>query len=201
MQRVNFSKTACILLMMLMTSGILGCGAEEKHVTSISLDKNGKITNTIYEDFGEEYYDIQELTKMAEKEISSYNSECLREKIFLDSVDSVTDGRGVKMVITFETPSDYTSFNKTFLFYGTVQDAIDRGYDLSNDLIDENGLKVSQEVIEDNLNNHMIITADKSVVVVPYNILYTSKGVSLNGKKEAILSSATSDEIMLILSK
>ena len=201
MQRVRFSKIAGFTATVLMAIELMGCGAQEKQVTSISLDKNGKITNTIYEEFGEEHYDIQELTKMAENEISAYNSECLREKIFLESVDSVSDGAYVKMIITYETPGDYSGFNKTSLFYGTVQDALDRGYNFSNDLIDENGLKISQDAIDANLDNHVIITNDKSVIIAPYNILYTSEGIILDGKKEAILSSSSSDEVQLILSK
>ena len=190
-----------ILIALIMAACLLGCGADETKTTTVSLDKKGKIINTIYEDFGEEYYDISELTRMAEDEIALFNSERLSEKITLGSVDKISDGTMVKMVLNFETTDDYEDFNNTTLYYGTVQDAMDRGYEISSELIDENGLKVSLEAVENNKNNHIIITKDKSVFITPYNIVYTTNGVSLKGKKEAVLSSSTNDEIQLILSK
>ena len=190
-----------ICIALVMAIGLFGCGAEITQDTTVSLDKNGKITNTIYEDFGEDYYDISELTKMAEDEISSFNSERLSEKISLASVDKISDGTLVKMVLNFETTGDYADFNGVALYYGTVQDALDRGYEISSELIDENGLKISSETIEKSKNNHIIITTDKSVFITPYDIVYSTNGVSLNGKKEAVLSSSMSDEIQLILSK
>ncbi len=51
MQRVRFSKIVGFTATVLMAIELMGCGAPEKQVTSISLDKNGKITNTIYEEF------------------------------------------------------------------------------------------------------------------------------------------------------
>ncbi|MBO6242145.1 MAG: hypothetical protein J6O61_15175 [Butyrivibrio sp.] len=194
-------KNTGILIALIMAACLLGCGADETKTTTVSLDKKGKIINTIYEDFGEEYYDISELTRMAEDEIALFNSERLSEKITLGSVDKISDGTMVKMVLNFETTDDYEDFNNTTLYYGTVQDAMDRGYEISSELIDENGLKVSLEAVENNKNNHIIITKDKSVFITPYNIVYTTNGVSLKGKKEAVLSSSTNDEIQLILSK
>lgn len=182
-------------------SFLMGCGSEEGQLTTVALDKNGKITNTIYEDFGEEYYDVAELTQMTENEISSFNAERLTEKITLDSVDKISDGNAVKMVLKFATPTDYAEFNNTVLYYGTVQDALDRGYSIASDLIDENGLKINADAVEENKDNHIIITKDRSVFFTPYNIVYSSNGVSLKGKKEAVLSSSTSEEIQLILSK
>ncbi|MBE5836403.1 hypothetical protein [Butyrivibrio sp.] len=185
----------------MLLSCLFGCGSNEGQLTTVALDKNGKITNTIYEDFSEEYYDVTELTQMTENEISSFNAERLTEKITLDAVDKISDGNAVKMVLKFATPTDYAEFNNTVLYYGTVQDALDRGYSISSDLIDENGLKINSDALEDNKDNHIIITKDRSVFITPYNIVYSSNGVSLKGKKEAVLSSSTSEEIQLILSK
>ncbi|MBQ6416837.1 MAG: hypothetical protein IJJ65_11380 [Butyrivibrio sp.] len=190
-----------VICAFMLLSCLFGCGSDEGLLTTVALDKNGKITNTIYEDFSEEYYDVTELTQMTENEISSFNAERLTEKITLDAVDKISDGNAVKMVLKFATPTDYAEFNNTVLYYGTVQDALDRGYSISSDLIDENGLKINSDALEDNKDNHIIITKDRSVFITPYNIVYSSNGVSLKGKKEAVLSSSASEEIQLILSK
>ena len=38
----------------MLLSCLFGCGSDEGQLTTVALDKNGKITNTIYEDFSEE---------------------------------------------------------------------------------------------------------------------------------------------------
>ena len=50
-----------------------GCGKEESMVTSVELDKNGAVTNTIIEEFDQSLYDLDELSKMASSEVSAYN--------------------------------------------------------------------------------------------------------------------------------
>ncbi len=179
----------------------VGCGEEESFSTTVSIDKKGQITNTVYEDFEQDYYDISELSDMASSEISSYNSECLSEKVFLKSLDAVNDDNSVKMVITFNSVSDYVNFNKTMLFYGTVQDALDRGYSVSTSLINSDGETLGDDGISRCLSNHIIITSDKSDFITPFNVEYYTKGVELNGKKEAVLSEVSADEVQLLLSK
>jgi hypothetical protein len=53
---------------------LLGCGSEDQDVTSVSVNKNGEIDTTVVEDFDKDYYSLDDLVKMSDEEVSSYNS-------------------------------------------------------------------------------------------------------------------------------
>ncbi len=182
---------------------VTGCGQQDKNVSTISIDKDGKISYLIYEDFSEDYFDIQELSDMASEEIAEYNSEYISEKVKLDSVESVKgdDGSFVKMIMDFESSDDFTNFNQESLFYGTVEEARDKGYTVSGSLVDKDGEKLPDDFLEEHAERHIIITTDKIRMVAPFNIEYATKGVKLSGKKEAELADVTADTVQLLLSK
>ena len=178
-----------------------GCGETKAGITSVAIDKEGKVTHEIYEKFDRDYYDIQGLSDMAAKEISEYNVEYDTPKVALEKAEFVEDEKSARLSMIYESASDYSHFNQVSLFYGTVQEALDRGYEISKGLVNESGEKIDQDVIDESLEKHIIITSEKIDVITPYNIEYMSNGVSLNGKKEADLSAVTADSVQLLLSK
>ncbi len=178
-----------------------GCGEAKTGITSVVIDKEGKVTHEIYEKFDRDYYDLQGLSDMAAQEISEYNVEYDTPKVTLGKAELIEDDKVARLSMVYESASDYSHFNQVSLFYGTVQEAIDRGYEVSKGLVNSSGEKIDQEVIDKSLENHIIITSEKIDVITPYNIEYMSNGVSLNGKKEADLSAVTADSVQLLLSK
>ena len=180
---------------------VTGCGQSGKEVTTITIDKDGHVSNVIYEQFDKEYYDLQELSDMAALEVSEYNSEYISEKIAIDKVETIDDGSFAKVSMKYESAADFSNFNDEDLFYGTIEEAKAAGYRISADLIDNNGVKIESSFAEEHPDRHIIITNDSSNIITPFNIEYTTKGVTLLGKKEAMLSNATADTIMLLLSK
>jgi hypothetical protein len=181
---------------------LTGCGGDKtSEVTAVSIDKDGHVSNVIYEQFDKDYYDLEELSKMAEDELEEYNSEYLTPKITLDKVESVEDGDYVRVSMNYDSASDYSNFNEETLFYGTIEEAEAAGYKVSDGLVDSKGEKIDSSFAADHPERHIIITNDKSNIIAPFNIEYTTKGVSLVGKKEAKLADATAESIQLLLSK
>ena len=201
MQSIYLKKYYFLGALIVMAFMLAGCGKEKSLVTSVEIDKNGAVTNTIIEEFDQSLYNLDELSELASSEVSAYNSECLSERIAVESVEMLKDEKTVKMVLKFNSTNDYASFNDTALYFGTVQDAIDRGYEISTELINPEGQVLSSEGLSDYLSRSIIITEDRSVFITPYKIEYYTNGVKLNGKKEAITSDATSEVIQLLLSK
>ena len=198
----NIKKTVITaLIAATVCSNITACGAEKEQATCVEIDKDGKVTNVIYEAFDKEYYDIQELSDMAASEISEYNSEYSNQKIALEKAELVEDDSFAKLTMTYVSASDYSHFNQVSLFYGTVEEALDKGYTVSNTLVNSEGDSMDGSFIEEHKNRHIVITSDKSNIKTPYNIEYMSKGVTLNDKKEAVLSAVTADTVQLLLSK
>ncbi|WP_022778759.1 hypothetical protein [Butyrivibrio sp. AE3009] len=180
---------------------LIGCGSSKVDSTTISIDKDGKVVSTIIEDFGESYYDLQELSDMATKEASVYNSDFMNDKVFLESVSKDEETGKVTMVLSYNSASDYSHFNQVSLFYGTVSEALEKGYKISEQLVDKDGNTLGEAGIQEHLDNHIIISSDKSNIKVPYNISYMSKGTNLKGKKEALFTEVSTDSAQLLLSK
>ncbi len=178
-----------------------GCGERANAVTSVSIDKDGKITNIIYEEFDKDYYDLDELSDMAASEISEYNVEYSSPKVSLEKAELVEDGARARLSMSYESASDYSHFNQVSLFYGTVEEAVNKGYTISKSLVDASGNKIDEAFIDEHPDRHIIITTDKSNIKTPYNIEYMSNGVILSDKKEAVVSAVTTDTVQLLLSK
>lgn len=188
---------AAILLTALLTA----CGEKSPEVTSVSIDKDGAVTNVIYEEFDKDYYDVSELESMVGSEIDSYNSEFISPRITLDGVELIDDSAFVKVSMTFKDASDFSSFNEEKVFYGTIEEAIDAGYEVSKGLVDRGGDALSEDFLDEHKDNHIVITTDKANFITPYKIRYMSKGVVLLSDKEAVLEDTTGESVQLLLTK
>lgn len=54
-------KSVCFCLLICMLSVLAGCGGSVPAESTIALDKKGKITDTIVEEFDKDFYDSEEL--------------------------------------------------------------------------------------------------------------------------------------------
>ena len=199
--KILIKKALCpVLSLFMVTLTLAGCGADKDRETRVTLDKDGGVVSTIYESFEQDYYDISELSDMAAEEISYYNSEYISPRITLDETTRIEDEPYVKLVMTFDSCLDYSHFNQELLFFGTVQDAVENGYELSAALVDREGNKIDLGS-GDFLDRHIVISSEKVIIDTPYNIEYMTSGVTLRDKKEADLTNVLSDSVQLLLSK
>ncbi len=199
----NRRNKKCTMWAAVMSATVLltACGQNSPEVTSLEIDKEGAVTNVIYEEFQEEYLDVEDLKNMAGSEIEAYNNEYISPRISLGEVELIDDGAFVKLSMTFKTADDFSNFNQETVFYGTVQEARDAGYTVSDRLVDKSGEQVDEDFIDEHKDNHIVITTDKSNFKTPYKIRYMSKGVVLLGDKEAVLQDVTGDTVQLLLTK
>ena len=175
------------------------CG-KEADVTSIAINKDGKVKSVMCAEFTEPNYNVDELSDMATTEISAYNSDYLSTKITMDSLKYKEEDNSVKMIMTYNNAYDYASFNHVILFYGTVSDAISKGYTLTADMKNADGEKVADDWTEQFGDKHIVICEEKTRIRTPYAIDYATDGITYIGKKEADLSG--SDKVVqLLLSK
>ena len=179
---------------------VYGCGEKKITETKLSINKDGSINNVIFDDFGEEYYELSELEDMAADEISYYNSEYDSPRISLEESTLSEDGK-VSLSMNFSNYIDFAHFNQVTFFYGTVSEATDKGFSVSGDLVNSQGETISLDELDDINDRHIIITGDKTGIIAPFKISYMTKGVVLKDKKEADLSGVTADIVQLLLSK
>lgn len=190
-------KWKTILIIMAAAGIVAGCGnfgTKAPEMSTISIQKDGKIQQTIVDQFERNYYDADELEKMTQEKIERFSDG--KENIICESVEE-NDGM-IIVKMTYQTDSDYTDFNNRELFYGTVSDASAQGYSLP-DLVSKDGTSISETELSGISGNHVVIiqtAAGEELDVNVYDkILYTSENITLSGKKDAIIEAG--EESML----
>lgn len=168
---------ACIMI-------LVGCGnakAEEPiTVSTISISKDGHITYFMVEDFSEDYYDIKEIEEMLSEEITQFNEEHGKEEISIESVGMAEDGsQNIVIELTFLNADDFSKYIGTDIFYGTMEEAIQEGYEISDNLIDvKKKTTVSLNEITHQDSRHILILEDTLLIKLPLKVVYTSDNVT-----------------------
>lgn len=62
-------KSVCFCLLICMLSVLIGCGGSVPKESTIAVDKKGKITDTIVEEFDKDFYDSEQPPLRRESEI------------------------------------------------------------------------------------------------------------------------------------
>lgn len=178
-----------------LTLGLSACAkgdvqVEEDVMNSLSILEDGSIKSIIIEDFSENYYNVDDLTKMILDTISVYQKEDPDSSIVLETCEMVE--QQVKVVMKYNSAEAYNGYNNEDLFVGTVQEAYGEGYDLNMTLTgtDKEASKIGRQELLGMGENHIMIlenTMDEGMLRVNCydTILYTGDGVSPIEKKRA----------------
>lgn len=169
---------------------LTGCGEGESsaQITNLQIDKNGKVTSNIVEDFGKDFYTVESLEAMMQEEINAYNLSH-PDAILLKKAELSGTEEG-KILVTMEYASceDYMDFNGVELFYGTVTEAQAAGFDLNVKLIgaSKSTETVGQSDILGMKDARILIirqSAQVSQVSLPGKVLYMTEGTGLVDSK------------------
>lgn len=178
---------------------LTGCGSEDSpNRNTLSVQKDGKIEQTIVDRFERNYYNPEELETMAKEKIERYGDG--EESIICESVK--TSGEQIIVKMIYQSGTDYTNYNNRELFCGTVGAAFEQGYSLK-DIVGEDGSVISDEELSAIRDNHVVVVQTKAGEELDVNvydkILYTSENVVLSGKKDAIISAAEEEMLSCIV--
>ncbi len=180
-------KSICFCLLICMLSLFVGCGSSEPEENTIAVDKKGRITDTIVEDFDKDYYDSDELQSEIEAELAKYNQNYASDPIELKKF-GIKNGKATLQLL-FSEAKYYEEYTESTFFTGTVEEAQAEGYELTGDMVDTDGEKTGVSSLEDPAKAKIVILEnDETVnVEVPGKILAVSGGgnVSITGKKQA----------------
>lgn len=189
------------LIVMAVAYVMIGCGDSNlSNTNTVSVQKDGSIKQTIVEQFERNYYDVEELTTMAQEKISQFGDGT--QKVVCDSIKE-KDGK-IVVEMTYQSGTDYTEFNNRELFNGTVAEALAKGYSLK-DAVSEDGTDISEEQLAQINENHVIVVGTKEGeelnVQVYDKILYTSGNVIISGKEDAHIGAEGEDMLSYIIFK
>lgn len=180
--RKKFMALCCVLVGL--AGALTGCSAKgsavEVTTTTICIDEDGTVTHKIVEPFDKEYYDADALSSMIQEEIDEYNKEKGAQAVTLVSTEEVTDEesgeRKAFVTMTYASAEDYQDFNGKLLFYGTVTEATEAGYDVNVSLksAKDNTELIGKEEIEAMGNSHIVIYEENVQISLAKKILYTN---------------------------
>lgn len=164
---------------------LCACGnAGNEEGSVITLSKDGTVTDTIRENFDQDYYSQQELQDEVLKAVASYNSRVGNEAITVSKVQ--VDGDVTDVEMKYAGTEDYADFNGEKFFMGTPAKARLAGFDLNKVYMSvkdpDQTMGMAELFSTDGLL--VLITDTDQTVVLEKKILYISDGVALseNGK-------------------
>lgn len=169
---------------------IAGCGEGEDgvQVTNLQIDKNGRVTSNIVEDFDKEFYSVDALQEMVQTEIDDYNGTHPEAVVLAEVKPYGEEEEKILVSMQFATCEDYEAFNGAELFYGTVEQAQAAGFSLDVELI--NAYDATKRIGESDIlgmkDMHILIvrqSAQVSRVLVPEKVQYMTEGTTLAGAK------------------
>ncbi len=176
---ISFCLLMCSILLF---SGCLGGVPEEN---TISVDKRGRITSTIVEEFDKDFYDADELESEIDEELSEYNKNFAADHVRKETF-KVEDGVATLQLV-FDESGYYADYTGLTLFAGTLSEAEEEGYDLSGNFVEPNENAADLEVLNSDGSAHVLVLEEAVQVRVPGNILAVcpEDNVTVTGNREA----------------
>lgn len=192
---------------------LTGCGKSVEEMTTIALQKDGTVEQTIIEAFDEESTDA--LQEMMLSKAAEYNQTVAGDGVSVNKVEKTGDG-SVRVLMTYPSAEDFDGFMnmdvvavnpelRAPFFYGTVEEAYEEGYNLDVQLLgveNENLLRGKEDLLL--LGENKIIIYDSRMnlgapvrISTQENLLYSSENVTVSGKKQVEVSDT--DELAYIL--
>ncbi|MCR4788337.1 MAG: hypothetical protein K5888_07115 [Lachnospiraceae bacterium] len=188
------------ILLLVLPLLLASCGKAktEDQENNIIIKKDRSIISNIVEDFGQNYYDIDELNEMIGNEVNKY------DQLHPDAVsyeNAVLEEGKVKLSITFKTSDDYSSFNNEKLFVGNSAEALLKGYSLDVILSEsDDPTKTIAGVDIKAMTDETIVILDfDGNVHLPSEARYVSDNVTLSDKGKTAKKKEATDGLLYII--
>ncbi len=191
---LGLAAVICLFLFCLM----LFNGADAPETASVFVGRRGQISAWLVEDFAEDYYSIKELAEMAVGEAAEYNAKIPGKKaVTVEKVGRLPGDSGkIRVCYRFDGWESYTGFNGQSLFYGTVEEAVRKGFDVGTVLKEvSDGRLSADESLEGGYargmlwagdwlslpaGSYVIVTDVKANIYCPREVTHISEGASVN---------------------
>lgn len=187
---------------------LTGCGQTkvpaEVNATSLAITAKGVVTSYLVDVLDKNYYDVAGLTEMALEEVTDYNTEHQKGETVPVTMEKVETFEGSdKVVVThrYDSADTYADFNESFLYYGTVSDAVGYACDtLDPNLVSvKDGTRITEEQLQNVQNRHVLITDARAVIYCPYGVDYMSNGAVY--REDGTVDASNAEGIVMILMK
>lgn len=199
---VRLSCVLCLCILLL-----TGCGEvaipETVSAPTIAISEDGLVTQYLVDNFDEDYYDITELREMVTEEVNKFNAAQKTESapITVQSVENATDGSNKVIVkLQYNNADSYQKYNESQLFYGTIAQAHEAGYELDITMTSvKDGSAIGKAEINDMGSKHVIIAEAGYRMAGSKKPLYISEGLSVG--EDGFVDTAQAEGLVYIIIK
>lgn len=180
-----------------------GQGSDVTKETTVKLEEDGTITNTIIENFDETLYSEDKLRSMILEEVSAFNSQTGENSISIDKVE--VDENQTEVVMSYASASVYEEFNEVTFFYGTMTEFYDSGINTTDIVLHTKNGDIYGMEERLKLEENRIIVLEKSKVEgairveAPSRILYASDNVEFLSNKSVRIPADTEELAYIII--
>jgi hypothetical protein len=168
-------RAVCVLAAMLM---LTGCGTSfDPSVTSLYIQKNGKITQAIVESFEQDYYSVDEFKSMIEKEVAAYNQKFGEERITISRLELVD--KTLYLLLDYKDADTYEQYNEEYCFTGTVSEALGAGLPFDLVFKDADYEEYTAAEATAQTGSHIVVLKEEGVVELERKVKYVSNNVEI----------------------
>ncbi len=209
MKKIKKQKLIGMVAILLLALTWTGCGSaklpELVEHSSLKISSRGAVSSWMVSDFDKDYYNVKELAGMAAEEAIAYNQahpmENGKEAVLMEGAETFGDGKQVRLHMSYMDCATYAAYNGEILFYGTVAEAVQQGYDFSTKVksISEDGEELSGTDIKLDGGKYLLITNAKANVYCPRKVTHIGAGASMN--EDGSVDTTQTDAIVYILMK
>lgn len=167
-----------ILCTLFLTLFLTACGSSfEPSVTSLYVQKDGKLTYAVVESFEKEYYSFSEFQSMIDREVDSCNSNYSEPVISVERLD-VEDGT-LYLLLNFANADAYSRYNEEYCFVGTIEDALSTGQSFSLLFKDAEYEERTTAEVTEKKDDQVVILQKEGIVQLEKPVKYVSNNVEI----------------------
>ncbi len=192
-----------LLVLGMFVLSLSGCGQtkvpENVADSCVAIEQSGEICAYVAGEFEIDWYDVEELKNMAEEEAVQYNNKAGSDLVKIKDV-YLNDDKTVAVVsYVFKDASVYSDFLGEEFFYGTVEEALSKGYSITANLKEINKDDfITPQGIKDKGQKYILITDIKEDIYLPGAPAYVSEGVTSVKGTLVNTSDCTTDAVILM---
>lgn len=180
---------ALILVVVMLT----GCKSSfDPSISSLYIQKNGKVTSAVVESFEKDYYSFSEFESMIQKEVDNCNSTFSEPAIEIERLELEKDT--LYLLLEFEDANAYEKYTDEYLFMGTIDEALDEGYAFDMLFKDAEYTEYSTTEVTEKKDNHVVITQTEGFIELEGTVKYVSNNVDIISEHMAEVMVMDDDE-------
>ncbi len=186
----------CICVLAL---SMTGCSSSfEPSVTSMYVQKNGKITYAVVESFEKEYYSLDEFRTMIDREVEACNSQYSEPAIAIEKLE--VEGETLYLLMEFANAEAYSNYSEEYCSVSTIGEALDDNKSFDMVFHDKDYTEYTTADVTEKKDDNVLIVQSEGIVELERKIKYVSNNVEVISEHSAqIMPIEAEDEYAYII--